>query len=342
MSYCEKCEVLPEKLIDQGILYLSPAIAPTESTLCRGMEKLGLNYSRQKGLLSVGISKAELALLLREGLNHQELEDSRALYVPEDHNPEFRDLIHMNSLLSLKTRLEGDWLIELLENKQLTSYFQPILYADRPERIFAREALLRTKEGAGGKTPDVIFSTARDAGLLFYLDREARVTAVKTASSRGFTDTLFINFNPTSIYSPEHCLQTTKQAVQEAGFTPDQIVFEIVESDYIRDIEKMLSIVKYYRSNGFRVALDDLGAGYGSLNLLSKLQPDFVKLDMDLVKGVHEDKYKGIITRNLLKIARELGVKTIAEGVETEDELSWVQDAGADFVQGFLFGRPQP
>ncbi len=342
MSVCEKCEVLPEKLIDRGSLYLSPAIAPTETTICRNLDKLGLDYSRQDGLIEVNIDKEDLAELLSEGMNDQELEDSRALFVPEGHKPEFRDLIHMDNLLSLKTRLDEDWLIDLLQNKQITSHFQPIMYASEPDRIYGREALLRTKEGAGGKTPGVIFSTARNAGLLFYLDREARITAVATAAARGFDETLFINFNPTSIYNPEYCLQTTKNAVEKAGFSPNQIVFEIVESDYILDVDKMLSIVKYYRSNGFRVALDDLGAGYGSLNLLSKLQPDFVKLDMDLVMGVHKDSYKGVITRNLLKITRELGVKTIAEGIETEEELAWVQEAEADFVQGFLLGKPQP
>ena len=95
-----------------------------------------------------------------------------------------------------------------------------------------------------------------------------------------------------------------------------------------------------YRQAGFRVALDDLGAGYGSLNLLSQLRPDFVKLDMKLVRDVHLDPYKAGITSQLLEMARKLGIATVAEGIESAGELDWFRDHGVDFVQGFYIARP--
>jgi EAL domain-containing protein (putative c-di-GMP-specific phosphodiesterase class I) len=95
-----------------------------------------------------------------------------------------------------------------------------------------------------------------------------------------------------------------------------------------------------YRDAGFRIALDDVGAGYSSLNRLHQLRPDFIKLDMDLVRGVDRDPYKALIARKTIEIASELGITTIAEGVETPGELEWARTTGAAFVQGFATGRP--
>ena len=98
--------------------------------------------------------------------------------------------------------------------------------------------------------------------------------------------------------------------------------------------------MEFYRGAGFRVALDDLGSGYGSLNLLSQLKPDFVKLDMKLIRDVDRDPYKAEITRKLLEMARGLGVATIVEGIETQGEWEWAHENGADYAQGYLFARP--
>jgi EAL domain-containing protein (putative c-di-GMP-specific phosphodiesterase class I) len=98
--------------------------------------------------------------------------------------------------------------------------------------------------------------------------------------------------------------------------------------------------VEYYRNAGFKVALDDLGSGYGSLKLLSRLKPDFVKLDIDLIRGVDHDAYKAAIAGTIFELARKLGVATVAEGIETEAEWAWVRDHGADYAQGFFIARP--
>lgn len=86
--------------------------------------------------------------------------------------------------------------------------------------------------------------------------------------------------------------------------------------------------------------MDDLGSGYSSLNLLHRLRPDFVKLDMQLIRGVHADPYKATMASRLLGLARDLGVLSVAECVETPEELEWVREHGADYVQGYLVARP--
>ena len=98
----------------------------------------------------------------------------------------------------------------------------------------------------------------------------------------------------------------------------------------------------YYRRFGIRSALDDVGAGYSSLNLMHVLRPDIIELDMELVRNVNRDLCKARIAANLLDIANVLGIDALAEGIETEGALAWVQQHGAEYVQGFLIARPTP
>ncbi len=185
-----------------------------------------------------------------------------------------------------------------------------------------------------------MFETARDAGLLFNLDRVARMKAIGEASGLGLESNIFVNFNPTSIYEPASCLRSTMTAIEESGISHSRIVFEVTESEHVKNDRHLRSILDFYRKSGFRIALDDLGAGYGSLNLLAALRPDFVKLDAGLIRDVDQDPYRAAIASKLLELAKELGVTIIAEGVETEEQWRWLLDNGADFVQGFFFARP--
>lgn len=95
-----------------------------------------------------------------------------------------------------------------------------------------------------------------------------------------------------------------------------------------------------YRAAGFKVALDDLGAGFSSLNLLQALRPDFVKLDIALVTGIDRDPFKAVLAGKLIEAARAFDMLVVAEGVETEAEYHWLRDHGAHLWQGFYFARP--
>ena len=145
-----------------------------------------------------------------------------------------------------------------------------------------------------------------------------------------------VNFTPSAIYHPAFCLRSTSEAARESGIDPQRIVFEVVECDEVRDVDHLLTILNVYRSVVFRVALDDLGAGYGSLNLLHGLQPDLVKLDVGLVRDVECDPIKATIAAKLLEAAAALDVATVAKGVETESEWAWFREHGATYQQGYL------
>ncbi len=270
-----------------------------------------------------------------------EQRDTKVLYIQGDRDPGLEDYPCVSTLDRFLRTLQGQWLTEMLSEGRYTSYFHPIVTASAPHQIYAHEALFRGLKANGDLiSPAEIFNLARDTEMLFQLDLAARQSAIHAASRQGLDSSLFINFNPTAIYDPVHCLRSTFAAVRSSHLRPDQIVFEIVESDQAKDVEHLKDILRFYRQHGFSVALDDLGSGYGSLNLIHQIRPDFVKLDMQLIRNVHQEEYKGAIVAKTLELARQLEIKTIAEGIETPEELSWLHEHNVDLVQGFLFGKP--
>lgn len=345
MSRCSRCEVLPEAPPGDGVLYIAPPLAHSRGTIRRMLIESGLKFDDPvDDILAVEIGPRELRRLaedLHEGLSERELGDSRALLTERGAEPGLRELARMQDLGTVVAAVRGEWLLEILREERLTMHFQPIVDASDGERIFAYECLLRGLDSEGSPVdPAPMFDVARQAGLLFNLDRAARQKSIEEASRFGIEANVFINFNPASIYDPAYCLRSTLRAAEESPLSPENIVFEVTESDEVRDVRQLMKILDFYREAGFRVALDDLGAGYGSLNLLTNLRPDFVKLDMSLVSGVEEDPYKATIAAKLLDLAGDLGVQTIAEGVETEEQHLWLAEHGADYLQGYYFSRP--
>lgn len=347
MKACDRCTRLPDAFPDAGTLYLAPPEAATAFRLRSALTTVGAAFDEDEhGIFRAEIAGDTLTMLCRDhftALNSLELRDTRCLLLPAGAGITVRDFANTKPLAAIVALARSEIFTSLLRDKRLTSFFQPIVDAQNPASVFAYECLLRGKDESGKLIfPGELFSLARDAEMLFQLDRAARITAIETAAKCGVNSGLFINFNPTAIYDPTYCLNTTVAAMRIAGLTPEQIVFEVVESDDVRDKGHLLDILKFYRKHGFRVALDDLGAGYSSLNLLHRLQPDFIKLDMDLIRGIDQEEFKGRITANLLSLARDLNITTIAEGVETAGEWAWLKDHGADLVQGYLFARPAP
>ena len=234
------------------------------------------------------------------------------------------------------------WVRDALAGGALFSYYQPIIDL-RTGETYGVESLLRTRaaDGTVVSARDII-EGARRLDLLFQLDQQARQSAVRGASEALGSRRLFINFLPTVIYNPEHCLATTMAALAQSGIRPEQVVFEVVESEQIVDRAHLVRILDYYRGHGFKVALDDLGAGYASLNLLSELKPDLVKLDMQLVQATAGDAVSAGILEAFVQIAERSGMGLIAEGVEDAATARRLAEAGVTLMQGYHFGRPAP
>jgi len=345
MNHCTRCAGATPPPPDEGTLCLAPPLAHTTGSLRELLRRSDLPFHEPAaGVLAVPLGRGRLGRFVEavgDALSAPEQADTRSVLLAEGAALAFSDLARMQPLADLVGRVRGAWLPGMLAEGRLTTHFQPIVHADDPETVFAHECLTRGLGADGGLVPPLkLYEAARGADLVFQLDRAARLTAIREAARIGLGGRLFINFNPTSIYDPVYCLRSTTAAVREAGVAPGDVVFEVVESDRIADAAHLRRITEFYREAGFRVALDDLGSGYGSLNLLTDLRPDFVKLDMQLIRGVDRDPFKAAVVAKLLEMARDLGVATVAEGVETEAEWSWVRRHGADYAQGYLFARP--
>ncbi|MCJ2051794.1 EAL domain-containing protein [Methylobacterium sp. J-070] len=218
-----------------------------------------------------------------------------------------------------------------------TMAFHPILDLSR-SAVWGYEALVRGTEGQGaGQILGMVDESNR-----YKFDQACRVKAIELAGSL-FQDgetRLSINFMPNAVYEPAACIRATLEAAHRVGFAHRQIMFEFTENERMTDVVHVQRIIAEYRKQGFATALDDFGAGYAGLNLLASFQPDFIKLDMDLIRGIATSPARQTIVAGVIMMARQLDVAVIAEGVETEAELTALRAAGIHLFQGYLFAKP--
>lgn len=230
----------------------------------------------------------------------------------------------------------------ILDNESIITYFQPIIDA-HTNQIVAYECLSRGLKMDGTiMPPNLMFHSARKTEMIFNLDRQCRISAIKNSKLKKIDKMIFINFTPTSIYNPEFCLRDTVKTATELNFDFNKIVFEVVESDKVENFVHLKSILDFYIRMGFQVALDDLGSGYSSLNLLASLKPNIVKIDIELVRDIDKDIAKKAIVSSLVGICKEIGSLSLAEGIETRSEMEMLKSIGVDLMQGYLFGKPSP
>ena len=215
--------------------------------------------------------------------------------------------------------------------------FQPIFDLGSGA-VFAQEALVRGINGEGAYS---ILSQVDDSNR-YAFDQQCRVKAIEMAvARRGIHDEsgLSINFMPHAVYEPRACIRLTLDAARRTGFPLNQIIFEFTEGERL-DTDHLLNILKTYRDIGFKTAIDDFGAGYAGLSLLTRFQPDIVKVDMDLIRGIDTDRVRRLVLKNMLAMLADLGIVAICEGIETLAELAAVQDLGVRLVQGYVLARP--
>ena len=217
-----------------------------------------------------------------------------------------------------------------------TMAFQPIVNTTS-KTVFAQEALVRgLNQESAGEILGLINNENR-----YRFDQACRVKAVKLAAQLNIKSFVSINFLPNAVYKPELCIRTTIEASETFGFPVDQIIFEITEGEKIDDHGHLREIIQYYRQKGFLTAIDDFGSGYSGLNLLADFQTDLVKLDIGIIRDIDRKKSSQAIVKGIIQVCNDLGIKIIAEGVETFAELEILQSFGIELFQGFYFARPQ-
>ncbi|CDF83746.1 EAL domain-containing protein [Pseudomonas sp. QL9] len=214
--------------------------------------------------------------------------------------------------------------------------FQPIVDA-RTKRVFAYESLVRGTDGSGAA--GILGMVSEDNRYAF--DQACRVKAVELAARLAVPCYLSINFLPNAVYQAATCIRATLEAAKRFDFPTRRIIFEITENEQLVEKQHLKDILLEYKRQGFQTAIDDFGAGYSGLGLLAEFQPDIIKLDMHLIRNIHQDKARTAITEGILDICKALGIQVVAEGVETAGEFAKLRSLGVDLFQGYLFARPR-
>lgn len=218
---------------------------------------------------------------------------------------------------------------------EFTFAFQPIVDTQARE-VLSYEALIR---GPGNEGAYQILSRLNGDTLPAF-DQRARVTAIGLAARLGISCNLNLNFLPASLDPSGESILTTVSAAKQFNLPVNRIVLEVVEGEIIHETSHFTEVINKYRGLGLLVAIDDFGAGYSGLNLLADFQPDQVKLDMKLIRGIERHGPRQAIVRAINQICFELGIDVIAEGVETEMEYAWLASQGIHLYQGYLFAKP--
>jgi EAL domain-containing protein (putative c-di-GMP-specific phosphodiesterase class I) len=216
--------------------------------------------------------------------------------------------------------------------------FQPI-YDAVDDRVWGYEALVRGPLGEGAF--DVLSRISPEQKYRF--DQDCRVKAIELASRLfpvGEELKLSINFMPNAVYEPAACLRATLTAASRSNFPTSSIMFEFTENEEVTDTAHLTNIITEYRKHGFTTAVDDFGAGHAGLGLLVDFQPDLIKIDMKLVRGVDSSPARQAVIGGIVGIANELGITVLAEGVETAAEFLFLKASGIRLFQGYWFAKP--
>lgn len=230
---------------------------------------------------------------------------------------------------------------EIIDAEQVTTLVQPVMRLGDLATV-GYEALSRGPEGGEFERPDKLFETAYDSDLVYRLERLCRKKAIETASALPDDRLMFINIEPEAVADPELRDVMLGSVLSEAGITPQNIVLEITERSAIEDFRSFRAMLEHLRTMGFSIAVDDAGAGYTSLQILAEVRPEWLKVDMSLVRDIDADPVRRHLVEALVMFAERVGVKLVAEGVETPGELATLREIGVPYAQGFLFMRPAP
>ena len=220
-----------------------------------------------------------------------------------------------------------------------TMAFQPIVDLEQG-RVWGYEALVR---GPDGESAASILAQVTNE-TLYKFDQACRVKAIELAGRMLPLDDdtmLSINFMPNAVYEPAACIRASLEAARRVGLRQERLMFEFTEDERVTDPAHTARIIAEYKRQGFLTALDDFGAGYAGLNLLANFQTDLIKIDMALIRGIDTDRVRQAIVAGIVGIARDLNLKVIAEGVETDAEIMILRAAGIVLFQGYRLARPQ-
>lgn len=231
----------------------------------------------------------------------------------------------------------------IIDEKQIRTVFQAIVSL-RDGTVVGHEALSRITCETGIANVDQLFAIAGESDRLWDLEQLCRTTALRSAFHGGADENarkLFLNVNPNIMHDEKFRHGFTKEYLKQYGILPDNIIFEITERNAVEDISGFRGTIDHYKEQNYHIAVDDAGAGFSGLNLISDVHPHYVKLDMQLIRDIDRDSMKYALVKSMVELSRMANIQLIAEGVETGDELATLINLGVQYAQGYFIQRPQ-
>lgn len=226
-----------------------------------------------------------------------------------------------------------------IEERRIVPYFQPIV--DMNGQVLAVEVLSRIQLTDGLLGAHDFIEITEKLGLIHKLDAVVMEKAFEQVVAHGYAGLIFLNLSPRALVMREF-IKLIKDMSQRFGISPQRIVFEITERDTVKNLGLLEKFVTELNTEGFRLAIDDFGSGFSSFHYLKHFPIDFVKIEGDFVVNMASDPRDAAFVKSIAALVQELGIRAIAEFVETEEVLECVRSAGIEFAQGFYVGRPTP
>lgn len=227
----------------------------------------------------------------------------------------------------------------IINNELIVPFYQPILTL-KPMEILGFEILSRPYNQSTLSNPEILFKAAIEFGFYQDLELMSWKKALKYAKDYIHHEKMFLNCNPYLIEGPKFL--TVKAFFDGTNFKENNFVLEITERSSISDYKVFFEKLNNYRKNGFKFAVDDVGGGYASLEAIVETRPEYLKIDLHIIRDIDKDPFKQSIVKFIVGFCRETNIVSIAEGIETENELETILSLGVDAGQGFFLFRPSP
>ncbi|MCC4116449.1 bifunctional diguanylate cyclase/phosphodiesterase [Aromatoleum toluclasticum] len=251
--------------------------------------------------------------------------------------PTEQDVVEVFRSLSEKSML----ILAAVEARGVIPYYQPII-DPKTGKVEALEVLARIRLDDGSiLVADAFVAIAEKMGLMHKLDYILMERALEAATAANYQGLLFLNMSPRALVLNDF-VQETRRIASASGFDPSRIVFEITERETIKNMALLERFINTLRSEGFRLAIDDFGSGFSSFHYVKRFPIDFLKIEGDFIVGMKQNDKDRALVRSIVALARELGIRTVAEYVEDAEVLDKVIDQSIDLAQGYHIQRPTP
>ena len=227
----------------------------------------------------------------------------------------------------------------IISQNAIITFFQPIVYLQNLD-VLGYEALSRGPEDSGFDGTELLFTFAESTNMLLDLERLCRKNALRTAQNLSIDRCLFLNSSAKAMMDADFTPKHLSEYVTELGLKSENIVLEITERVAIQEWDVFKKTLRQFRNNGFKVAIDDMGAGYSSLQAIAELEPDFLKFDISLVRNIHENLIKMGLLETLVSLSSKINARVIAEGIEYKEEYKTLRSLGVHLGQGYFLATP--